>query len=134
MGERTGSFLPKHEGPGPSESLTWPALVRLYQEHRSSSSHRTPPGMSDHLKQKLKGILAFLAVPLNQLRMFQTHPPRHPAQRRTRGSNIQQTLSGWVSQTALSRCTLSKFQRIQGSKVHLLCFTIASHDIGSGSE
>ena len=116
-----GSFLPKREGPGPSEPL-WQVPEAQFKQ-----PHLTPPGASDHLEQKLKGTVVFPAVPLNQLRMFQTHPPRHPGQRPTRGSGADPapvsnklSLDGSHAQTALSRCTLSKFQRIQGSEVHVL--------------
>lgn len=61
-----GSFLPKREGPGPSEPL-WQV-----PEAQVKQPHLTPPGASDHLEQKLKGTDKFPAVPPNHLGMFQS--------------------------------------------------------------
>lgn len=46
------------------------ALVHRNQKWRLSNSYLIPPGVSDHLAQKLEGTVSFLAVQQNHLGKF----------------------------------------------------------------
>ena len=50
------------------------ALVHRNQKCRLSNSYLIPPGIIDHLEQKLEGTVSFLAVHQNQLGKFLNIP------------------------------------------------------------